>query len=200
MDFIEERPGEYNEEYAAEYHGFVSALVLTLQLGRIPLFLCSLKFPALCHYFSLFEVLINLAEGFLFVDQGKIDITYQTLISTLNFVGFYTFRYWQLAAFTLLNPAVQMIHSYIYARPVTSETVAVVVALTALFFFTLLAAHISLAYVGMMYIKTDMLRQGNEQLLDSLQEGVIILNERNTDIKMINKAAKSLNKKMGDVI
>ena len=93
-----------------------------------------------------------------------------------------------------------MARCYIYAKPVTNELVVVVVALTVLFFFTLLAAHISLAYVGMMYIKTDILRQGNEQLLDSLQEGVIILNERNTDIKMINKAAKSLNKKMGDVI
>ena len=43
--------------------------------------------------------------------------------------------------------------------------------------------------VGMLYCDAEVLRGGNEQLLDSIEEGVIILEEESLDILYYNAAA-----------
>ena len=53
----------------------------------------------------------------------------------------------------------------------------------------LLIIHLVVTKWGLIYIDSELLREGNQQLLDNLEEGVIILDETNLDILFKNKAA-----------
>ena len=55
--------------------------------------------------------------------------------------------------------------------------------------------HLCISQVGLYYVQSEILRIGNEQLLDNLEEGVVIQNEENLDIIFINQAAKQLGSK-----
>ena len=44
----------------------------------------------------------------------------------------------------------------------------------------------------MTYVEAEVLREGNEQILNNLQEGVIILNEKTQDVQFRNKTAETL--------
>jgi uncharacterized membrane protein len=48
---------------------------------------------------------------------------------------------------------------------------------------TLLFYHLVITKVGMIYIDAEVLREGNDQTLDNLEEGVIILDERDLQIQ-----------------
>ena len=45
---------------------------------------------------------------------------------------------------------------------------------------------------GMTYVEAEVLREGNEQILNSLQEGVIILDEKTLNVQFKNETAKKL--------
>ena len=53
----------------------------------------------------------------------------------------------------------------------------------------LLIIHLMVVKVGMLYCDAEVLRGGNEQLLDGIEEGVIILEEESLDILYYNAAA-----------
>jgi hypothetical protein len=46
----------------------------------------------------------------------------------------------------------------------------------------LLIIHIIVTKVGMIYIEAEVLREGNEQTLNNLEEGVIIVDEKDLQI------------------
>ena len=46
--------------------------------------------------------------------------------------------------------------------------------------------HICVVQIGMFYVKAEILRIGNEQLLDNLEEGVVIRDEETQEIIFIN--------------
>ena len=45
----------------------------------------------------------------------------------------------------------------------------------------------------MLYAEAEILRKGNERLLDNLEEGVVILEEGTTNVQFANKSAKKMN-------
>ena len=49
--------------------------------------------------------------------------------------------------------------------------------------------HLVITKVGMVYIESEVLREGNDQTLDNLDEGVVILDEKEMKIRYYNKAA-----------
>ena len=49
--------------------------------------------------------------------------------------------------------------------------------------------HICVVQIGMFYVKAEILRIGNEQLLDNLEKGVVIRDEETQEIIFINQAA-----------
>lgn len=54
------------------------------------------------------------------------------------------------------------------------------------------AVHILLNSFGLYYIEAEILRQGNDELLDGLEEGVIIQEEPSRQVKYANKAVRDL--------
>ena len=58
---------------------------------------------------------------------------------------------------------------------------------------TLLCAHVVITSAGLLFVEAEMLRCGNDHILDSLQEGVIIMSEDSNEVHYLNRAARNLN-------
>ena len=58
--------------------------------------------------------------------------------------------------------------------------------------FTLWIGHLIIVKVGMIFIHAEILRAGNEQLLNELEEGVIILDTETKEVVFCNKAANRI--------
>ena len=82
-----------------------------------------------------------------------------------------------------------LVRKFIYDAPIDS---GVVVGLITVMIFTALVItlmHILFNKMGLLFVDTEILRTGNDQLLNDLQEGVIILNEESKKILFVNQAA-----------
>ena len=58
--------------------------------------------------------------------------------------------------------------------------------------FTLWIIHICITKTGLIFVDAEILRGGNEQLLNQLEEGVIILQEETKDTLFANLTAQSI--------
>ena len=58
----------------------------------------------------------------------------------------------------------------------------------------MLFIHIIITKVGMLYADTEVLRSGNDQLLDDLEEGIVLFDGKEKDI-IYHNLSKGLNKK-----
>ena len=57
---------------------------------------------------------------------------------------------------------------------------------------TAIIAYGVITGMGLLYVETEILRCGKENILDSLQEGVIILSEDTNEMHYLNKAARNI--------
>ena len=55
-----------------------------------------------------------------------------------------------------------------------------------------LLAHIVITMAGLLFVEAEILRCSNENILDSLQEGVIILSEDKNEMHYLNRAARKI--------
>ena len=56
--------------------------------------------------------------------------------------------------------------------------------------FGLFLVNLLVKKVGQIFVESEVLKQGNTQLLDNLEEGVIILEDQTFETVFINEAAK----------
>ena len=79
-----------------------------------------------------------------------------------------------------------LIRKYIYEAPI--DTGVVVGLITAMIFTALVITlmHILFNKMGLLFVKSEILRRGNDQLLNDLQEGVIILKEDTKKVLFVN--------------
>ena len=66
---------------------------------------------------------------------------------------------------------------------------------------TVLIVHTIITFAGLLFVEAEILRCGNDDILDSLQEGVIILSEEDkNEIRYHNRAARIINiKQIGSI-
>ena len=62
-----------------------------------------------------------------------------------------------------------------YNEPFTSDVILQIVFLVIWQAFYLWIGHLVMTKVGMLFVDAEIMRAGNEQLLNQLEEGVIIL-------------------------
>ena len=48
--------------------------------------------------------------------------------------------------------------------------------------------HIAISYIGLLYAKSEIMRDGNDQVLNSLKEGLFVIDEAKGRMRFINKA------------
>ena len=66
--------------------------------------------------------------------------------------------------------------SILYGNEITASLVISVLGVCVLQFINLFTIHILITKVGMIFVESEIVRIGNDQILNNLKEGVIILN------------------------
>ena len=66
--------------------------------------------------------------------------------------------------------------SILYGNEITTSHVISVLGICVLQFLQLFTIHIIITKVGMIFVESEIVRIGNDQILNNLKEGVIILN------------------------
>ena len=64
----------------------------------------------------------------------------------------------------------------------------------------LLAVHLCITKAGFLFIEAEIMRDGNEQALDGLEEGVVIIGENEKDILYYNNAALRASSKFTEAV
>ena len=79
-----------------------------------------------------------------------------------------------------------------FGEPFTGDVIFQCVINVGLQAFFVWICHICIVKVGMIFVEAEILRTGNEQLLDDLEEGVIIQKDETNEILFMNKAIQKL--------
>ena len=71
----------------------------------------------------------------------------------------------------------------------------VIQTLAGLFYLSIncLSVYIVMNYLGLLYVKSEILRKGNESILNDSKDGIIIMDQATEMVMFINTAAKALN-------
>ena len=84
---------------------------------------------------------------------------------------------------------------YVYRDPIDGQLISGHLALLLNQFFTGLLFHLCISWIGSLYVKTELLRGGNDSLLNNLKEGVFVIDEVKDKIRFVNEAGDTNLKK-----
>ena len=79
-----------------------------------------------------------------------------------------------------------------FGEPITGSVLVQCLMNMAWQSFNLWVCHVCITKVGMIFVEAEILRTGNEQLLNNLEEGVVIQDPDIREIVFINTAAKNI--------
>ena len=80
-----------------------------------------------------------------------------------------------------------------YAEPADAEAITNLAMITIWQSINLLLIHLVITKWGIIYVNSEILAEGNLQLLENIEEGVLILEEESLDQLFLNKSAKNIN-------
>ena len=164
-----------------------------MSYGRLVLILISMKNLSTCKIYIYYQILYLLLEECLPRDYGTMQLKLLLSQSVLDFSLLY-FNFWPSCIGILSIQVFQVAaRSLTYGKDVTSAIIAECIGALAFQFFNLITMHIVLNIVGMLFIEAEILRAGDEQLLNDLKEGVIIMDKESWLVLFVNKAAKKFN-------
>ena len=52
--------------------------------------------------------------------------------------------------------------------------------------------HIAISYIGLLYAKSEIMRDGNDQVLNSLKEGLFVIDEAKGRMRFINETGHTI--------
>ena len=177
--FIDE-DGPPNLELTKKVFPYAKVLIITFNLGRLVLFLIGLKWLKITRIFFYYELITFVIEQMLPFDiTWTVATLIRLLISSLNLITDY-FDWWPSLFCTLLQyPILGVARAMFYNESIDSHfflNITSTMVVSALFSWII---HISIVKFNLIYIEAEVLREGNEQLLNNLEEGVIIVEEAN---------------------
>ena len=137
-------------------------------------------------YYEIFDVVI---EQFLPTEMTTATSIGKRLnVSLISFLLDY-FHWWPGLIFTLSQLVIQYGgRALMFGEPFTGEVIFQCVINMGLQAFFVWICHICIVKVGMIFVEAEILRTGNEQLLDDLEEGVIIQKDETNETLFMNKA------------
>ena len=134
-------------------------------------------------------------EAFIPIDcaDGATYMTYKMMVGYMVFWLSY-FKWWPSFICSLL-----VLVPFAIARIVFYGDNAALLSVQLLVYMmwhamNMLFIHIIITKVGMLYADTEVLRSGNDQLLDDLEEGIVLFDGKEKDI-IYHNLSKGLNEK-----
>ena len=187
---MEEADGPKNLQAALAFYPYASVFLYSLWLARIIIHLGSLKWPRLLKLYYFIELLLLVTYAFIpanvpFAMEQQLRLQENTIV----FSGCFFFNFWVAMPCTVLSfMPMYVMRVYLYgeeAGPVVfNALISMPWHILNMFFINWIVTK-----VGYIYIEAVVLRSGNEQVLDSLEEGVVILEESSKEILYYNAAA-----------
>ena len=183
-----------NSELVEQIFPYAKNAMIALNIGRGLLFLISLKWHHVTKLNYYYEMVSFLVECLLPYDvSNNISQWIRLLMTIINFLLDY-FHFVPALIFVTLQFVINMAarHAF-FEEPIDSEAIFTCVFNMIVAAMNIWGIHMVVTKWGMIFVDAEVLRTGNEQLLNNLEEGVIIQEEEGQNILFQNTAAKMLN-------
>ena len=192
-EYLDDEDRSQNSNLAIPIHPYVKMAYITYLFGRILLFIAGFKWPNLIIKIGLqYELLFFVFSGCMPYEISKNKEIHITSMGILLIV----FTNHHELVPTLISAVIALIPVFVKrALFFGDKTGGLVIAfLIQLLYVTVnvFIVHLILTKIGLIYVDSVVLRQGKDETLDNLKEGVIILSEKDLSVKYFNKAASVL--------
>ena len=125
------------------------------------------------------------------VDRGKNYAQYTENTTNLFFL-LNAYSYWLplMTSCTLQIYIHVFVHYYIYKDEITADHILALIGRCFYQSIALMIGHIFITWIGKQYLRAEVLRSGNDKLLNNLEEGVVVIDETKDKIRFINEAGE----------
>ena len=199
-DYLSDKGGPPNAELTRDVLPYAKFIAQASIIARILLFIASFKWRRLIKLHLHFEFLLETINACMPVEinAGR-DIQLMSSITIMNV----TMSCFDLIP-TLISTSLIVIPVHTRRVVFYNDSIGAMVVsgfMTWIWLMSMVVAvHLVVTKVGFTYIEAEALRSGNEQTLDNLDEGVIILSEEDMEIRYYNKAASVSNIKFDPTV
>lgn len=164
--------------------------------GRIIILLASFKYLKITKVVAYYQLTMEfIFELGLPINRGSESAVFVNLLTQFFFVLDY-FHFWPTAvACSVVSITNGVAKGYLYSNQLSNIVTYEIVFNVMSNFFNIFFSHIVITACGMLFVNAELLRQGNDALLDGLDEGVIIIDEATNKVTFLNSAAKLFNTK-----
>ena len=115
-------------------------------------------------------------------------IMFELLLAYIIFFFGY-FNFWRDLSFTLVSFIPMFMNRYYYHGDEANFVIFYVILVLPYSILNLFMIYICITKAGFLFIESEIMRGGNEQVLDGLKEGVVIFSEAEKNILYYNSAA-----------
>ena len=179
-EFVEdEGGGPPNTELARTVYPYARMAMYIFSVGRIILLFASMKWLRVTKCFFYYEQIFVVIEVFLpYNISHKLRNVLLMMTGSFNFISdyFHFFPSMIISCFQFLLVAYG--RQLFYDEEPTSKVIFMVVNNMILQAFSHWGAHMALSYLGMLMVEAETVRTGEQHLMDSLEEGLIILDNQ----------------------
>jgi len=131
------------------------------------------------------------------VNKGDHSVELFMMENLLNFY-LHFFNFWPNLVCTILaQVSIVVANSLLYLEPVTGIMIVLALGGIAWSFFNFLVTYLIITQIGLNYVQSETVNIGNEQLLNNLKEGIIILDKDTGFVRFLNNAAKVFKIELG---
>jgi len=182
-----------NFELCQQMNPVASIAIKVLTSVRLAILLSCFKWMWIIRYSIFVELLlVPLVEIFLPSQIGSAqDFNMALMMSFLN-TELYYFEFKRHCAFGFLPVLFTAIRRYLFHAESLEDMSGILVSMIFAVPASLILVHLIITKVGMIFVNAIVLRAGNDQVLDNLEEGVVILDEASHEILYSNKAASGI--------
>lgn len=156
---------------------------LIIYIAMVPVFFLSCWKIELCKYHIYAWLLLALIRDLLPGDSGSLSLPFFSMNLTLYFAAF-SWHFWQntLAILSLMVWQVAFQPQFVFEDDYLEANMMLVSPISTFFylgfryvFINLVIIHCFISQTGYLYVEAEMPRVGNEKLLNSLEEGIFIV-------------------------
>ena len=177
-----------NLELVEDIYPTAKILLQLMLCARFMLLLAVFKWRRLVKYSYYLDITVQMVETLLPIGfEFGHELLWQMMMQYIIFFLSY-FNFWPSFAYSLFSLIpVFAFRIAFYQEPLGTVLIGLIyIPWSCLNMFIM---HWVITKMGFLYVEAEVLRSGNDQLLDNLEEGVIIVEETTNDILYYNNAA-----------
>ena len=158
---------------------------------RVLIFLLSIKWRKFTRLSIFIDITIYWLESFLPIEMPMMEYysTFKLIGLILSFI--LSYFYWTpTLIYCVLASALWHLNRALLYEESVADTMIYFIGVTIWFVINIFVTHLVITWVGKLFAKAQVLKSGNENILENLEEGVVILDESDrSEILYFNLAA-----------